>query len=215
MKTGSFLTLLITWSFTVSGQVINPDLLKINDPKSWIIFNRGITLSCTENNPLITFDTRQGEGIAVFQNLEFKNGTIEFDVKGKNILQQSFVGVAFHIIDEMTYDAVYFRPFNFRNEDPVRRNHSVQYISHPEFTWQKLRSEYPEQYENPVNPVPDPDQFFHAKVVIDYPLASIYIENSEQPCLEVKLLGKNRSGKIGFWVGNGSDGTFRNIMVSK
>lgn len=164
---------------------------------------------------MITFDTRQGEGIAVFQNLEFKNGTIEFDVKGKNILQQSFVGVAFHIIDEMTYDAVYFRPFNFRNEDPVRRNHSVQYISHPEFTWQKLRSEYPEQYENPVNPVPDPDQFFHAKVVIDYPLASIYIENSEQPCLEVKLLGKNRSGKIGFWVGNGSDGTFRNIMVSK
>ena len=28
--------------------------------------------------------------------------------------QQSFLGIAFHVVDWTTYDAVYFRPFNFR-----------------------------------------------------------------------------------------------------
>jgi hypothetical protein len=58
-------------------------------------------------------------------------------------LQQSFVGVAFHGVDGTTYDAIYFRPFNFKTDDPVRRIHAVQYISHPDNPWQKLRDGQP------------------------------------------------------------------------
>gem|GEM_PF-6071604 len=29
------------------------------------------------------------------------------------------------------YEAVYFRPFNFRSSDPVRKGHAVQYVANP------------------------------------------------------------------------------------
>jgi hypothetical protein len=67
----------------------------------------------------------------ILSGIDFSNGVIEFDVKGKNVVQQSFVGVAFHHQDEKTFDAVYFRPFNFSNPDTARRRRAVQYISMP------------------------------------------------------------------------------------
>jgi hypothetical protein len=42
--------------------------------------------------------------------------------------EQSFLGVAFHGIEGTNYDAVYFRPFNFCAEDPVRRSHAASAI---------------------------------------------------------------------------------------
>src|SRR5437867_3608028 len=68
-----------------------------------------------------------GEGAAYLPGIEFANGTIELDVRGKDVQQQSFVGVAFHGVDGATYDAIYFRPFNFKAEDPARRIRAVQY----------------------------------------------------------------------------------------
>src|SRR6185503_9919733 len=106
-----------------------------------------------------------GEGPAFFAGIELANGTIELDLRGKDVAQQSFVGVAFHGVDGTTYDAIYFRPFNFRTEDAARRIRAVQYVSHPVNTWQKLRTEQPGKYEKPVNPVPDPNAWFHARVV--------------------------------------------------
>src|ERR1700720_2159899 len=52
-------------------------------------------------------------GIAWIAGQEFTYGVIELDVKGKDAFQQSFVGVAFHGLNDTTYEAVYFRPFNF------------------------------------------------------------------------------------------------------
>ena len=51
------------------------------------------------------------------------------------MLQQSFVGAHFTAWMERPDAAP--RPFNFKADDPVRRSHCVQYISHPTFTWQK------------------------------------------------------------------------------
>ena len=62
-----------------------------------------------------------GDGVAYLEGIEFANGTIELDVRGKDAQQQSFLCVAFHRVDGATYDAVYFRPFNFRAVDPERR----------------------------------------------------------------------------------------------
>jgi hypothetical protein len=95
--------------------------------------------------------------------VEFANGTIELDIRGKDVQGQSFVGVALHGVDGTTYEAIYFRPFNFRAADSTRRAHAVQYISQPTHTWQKLRTEHPGMYENAVNPAPDPNGWFHAR----------------------------------------------------
>ena len=62
------------------------------------------------------------------------------DIRGKDVMQQSFVGVAFHGVNNETLDAVYFRPFNFRSDDPVRKVHAVQYISHPNYPWHRITS---------------------------------------------------------------------------
>ena len=69
-------------------------------------------------------------------------------MKGKNLQGQSFVGVAFHLIDGKTFDAIYFRPFNFFN--PERNTHSVQYISMPDHPWQQLRQDFPGKYESKI-----------------------------------------------------------------
>jgi len=211
MKRLLLLSGLSCFTVQIFAQTIAPDLSKINDGKTWEIHNRIVEIRSQANQKTVVFDVKEGEGLAIYQDLDFENGTIEFDVKGKDVLQQSFVGVAFHIQNDSTYNAVYFRPFNFKK--PERSSHSVQYINHPKFTWQKLRSEFPEQYEKVVNPVPNPDEFFHARVEVQWPLVKVFVENADIPSLEVKMLSTFKKGKVGLWVGHGSDGTFKNLVV--
>jgi hypothetical protein len=200
----------------LSAQTASPDLINSAENKAnWQYYNREPAFIMKEPGKIecVMLDAKQGDGLAVYQNLEFENGTIEFDVKGKDILQQSFVGVAFHIQNDSTYNAVYFRPFNFKK--PERTSHSVQYISHPKFTWQKLRTETPEQYEKTVTPVPNPDDYFHARIDVKWPTVKVYVEKSEIPSLDVKMLSSFKKGKIGLWVGNGSDGSFKNLKIKQ
>ncbi len=142
----------------------------------------------------------------------FANGLIELDIKGKDERGKSFVGLAFHGLNDSIYDVVYFRPFNF--ESPDRNGHSVQYISHPEYTWHKLRKEHPEQYENPVIPVPDPADWFHVAIIVDYPDVKVFVDNSDEPSLTIKQLSSRKEGWIGFWVGHNSEGYFRNLKIT-
>lgn len=212
-----FLTLSgLMLSLFLSAQTSTPDLINSAENKAiWKYYNREPAFIMKELGKIdcIILNAKQGDGLAIYQNLEFENGTIEFDVKGKDVLQQSFVGVAFHIQNDSTFNAVYFRPFNFKK--PERTSHSVQYISHPKFTWQKLRTEFPEQYEKTVTPVPNPDEFFHTRIEVAWPMVKVFVENAGIPSLEVKMLSTFRKGKIGLWVGNGSDGSFKNLVISQ
>jgi hypothetical protein len=156
-----------------------------------------------------------GDGVAYLDETEFANGSISLDIRGKNVQQQSFVGVAFHGVDATTYDAVYFRPFNFEAEDPARRVRAVQYISHPAHPWQKLRAEHPGKYEQAVNPVPDPNAWFRARIVIASPKVSVYVNDSKQPSLVVTQLSNRSKGKLGYWVGNNSGGDFANLRLER
>jgi hypothetical protein len=162
----------------------------------------------------LRLDAHEGDGVAWWPDVQFSNGTIELDIRGKDILQQSFVGVAFHGLNETTFDAVYFRPFNFKSDDPVRRSHAVQYVSHPTYTWNKLRTERPSQFEQPVAPPPDPNQWFHARVVIAFPSVRVFVNDAAAPALDIKQLSDRKTGWVGVWVGNGSDGAFANLTVT-
>lgn len=197
------------------AQVIQPELPELSDGNEWVVYNREIASIMKELGKIesILVNSKEGDGMVVYQNLEFENGTIEADIKGKDVLQRSFVGIAFHIQDENSFNAIYFRPFNFKK--PERTGHSVQYISHPEFTWFKLRADFPEQFENPVTPVPDPNDWFHAKIDVNWPNVKVYVENADEPSLDVKMKSSFSKGKVGFWVGNGSDGAFKNLKIVK
>src|SRR5579872_6372654 len=100
---------------------------------------------------VIHMDERDGDGIAWIKDETFTAGTIDFDAKGKDILQRSFVGFAFHGVNDSTFEAVYFRPFNFRNTDVTRQAHCVQYVALPGYDWQRLRTEHPGVYEQAVS----------------------------------------------------------------
>lgn len=125
------------------AKAIQPDLAGLADNKGLTVFNRTATSFKDESKKGVRLSEAPGDGVAYLQGIEFANGTIEFDVKGKDVQQQSFVGMAFHGVDGTTYDAIYFRPFNFRTDDQARRIRAVQYVSHPANPWQKLRTDHP------------------------------------------------------------------------
>ena len=74
--------------------------------------------------------------------------------------------------------------------------------------------EHPEKYENPIAPVPDPDGWFHAAIIVDYPAVTVYVNDADQPSLEVEQISTRKEGWLGFWVGYGSDGWFKNLKIT-
>lgn len=84
-------------------------------------------------------DARLGDGVVWQEDTDFGSGTIELDIRGANQRGRSFVGIAFRGADDATYDGIYFRPFNFRAEGPGR-DRAVQYTSHPDHPWNRLRA---------------------------------------------------------------------------
>jgi len=195
---------------SIQSQTI-PDLSKINDENIWVHYNREVSFN--EKEGAVEFNAQALDGIAWLKDFEFQDGVIELDIKGKDVQGRSFVGIAFHGLDAETFDGIYFRPFNFRS--PERKGHSVQYISHPTYTWSVLRSQFPEKYENPVIPVPDPNEWFHARIEIQYPNVKVFVNDAETPSLEIEQLSDRKTGWIGFWAGNGSDGAFKNLKIQK
>jgi hypothetical protein len=162
----------------------------------------------------LRLDARPGDGLAWWPDAVFGDCTIDVDLRGKDVQQQSFLGVAFHGVDEKTFDDVYFRPFNFKAADAARRGHSVQYESHPGFTWDKLRADHPDAYERAIAAAPDPNSWFHARIVVAYPSVRVFANDSTTPAMDLKQLSDRKTGWVGVWVGNNSDGQFANVTVT-
>lgn len=178
-----------------------------NNPEQWTAVNREATF----DHEMIHLNANENDGILWLKDVDFKNGSIELDIKGKDERGKSFVGIVFHGQDDETFDGIYFRAFNFQSSE--RKTHSVQYISMPDNDWSVLRKAFPDKYENTVNPVPDPNEWFHAKIVIDYPSVEVYVNGSKNPSLEIEQISAWKQGKFGLWVGNGSEGYFRNLTI--
>lgn len=194
--------------------VTKPKLKNIVGGKGWKVINRTASTLKEAGKKGVRFDEKEGAGFAWLDAFSFRDGTIEFDIKGRNVLQKSFVGVAFQATDDTHYDLVYFRPFNFKSDDPVRRGHSVQYMAAPDHDWRKLRAQTPGKYENSIESPPDPDGWFHARIVIDGKKVSVFVDNAAIPVLTVEKLTESREGKIGLWLGDESDGAFANLKIT-
>lgn len=213
MKTSLSLTIICAISLhglAQDKQIYKLDYLLKN--KRITVVNRTATSSDSSRHAIKLSDG-SGEGIAWLDGVTFKTGSVEVMLKGKDVMQKSFVGIAFHGINDSTYDAVYFRPFNFHSSDSVRRIHAVQYISHPRFTWKKLREEQNGIYEKALVRPPDPNGWFRAKIEITEKHVTVYVNNDKTPSLSVDKISTITSGKIGLWVGDGADGEFSSLIV--
>jgi len=203
-----FVSLLVTgWVFAQQKEII-PDLSKVNDTTIWHLSDRELL----SDNP-VHLSKGEDDGILWLKDSSFENGTIELDIKGRDIRGESFVGMAFHGMDRNNFELIYFRPFNFKS--PEKKDNAIQYVSTPDFTWQKLRKEHPGVYENAIMPVPDPNGWFHASIVVDFPQIKVFINNSDVASFTVEQISTRKSGWIGFWVGSNSEGQFKNLKIVK
>ena len=166
-----------------------------------------------DSSSAIEMNAAEGDGIAVLEAVEWNEGTIQVELLGENNPGRSFVGIAFNIQDDNTYEAVYFRPFNFVAEAQGNREHMVQYICHPDFTWYRLREERTGEFENEIQDPPDPDDWFSVLIRISDKEVSVFMENGEDPVLTVQRLTTTSSDKMGLWTGNGSSGRYRNLII--
>jgi hypothetical protein len=176
------------------------------------VVNRDISRLDERNG--VRLAPRSGYGVAWVQGSDFKAGMIEVDVRALQQTPQSFVGIAFHRHDDETYEVVYLRPFNFRIADPVRRQHAVQYMSLPKFDWPNLRRDFPEEFENPVQPSVVPTDWVRLRVAVDSSRVQISVGAVNDVTLGVRKLGDLNGGEVGLWVGTDSGGDFANLVVT-
>jgi hypothetical protein len=165
------------------------------------------------------------ETFVQIEGLEFTNGVIEAEVAGAPggaayPGARGFVGIAFRLRADgqpdgpQTYDAFYLRPTNGRVEDQERRNHSVQYISHPEWTWSRLRRETPSRYEAYVDLVPD--TWTKIRIEVRGDKARLFVNDAPQPVLIVNDVksGPTAKGGVALWIGPGTVAHFRELTVA-
>ncbi len=180
--------------------------------RDWKTVNRHATVVDSGGRKFVRLDEGPSMGL-VWAPLDVGDGEIELDVRGRDVLQKSFLGVAFHIASDTVFDAVYLRPFNFRASDSTRHAHAIQYISQPAYPWDRLRSERPGQYEKPVLPEPDPNAWVHLRVVVRGSDVTAFVNGNASPALHVQALGGHTRGGVGLWVGDPSPGDFANLVV--
>lgn len=163
----------------------------------------------------VEMNANNSDGIGILEDVKFEKGTIEIELLGENNPGKSFIGIAFNIQNDTTYEAIYFRPFNFVAKEQIRKNHMVQYIFHPEFTWRKLRDERTGEFENEIETPPNPDDWFKVIININEEKVEVYVNELSEPVLVIDRLISPKSGKIGIWTGFGSSGRFRNLILRK
>lgn len=156
--------------------------------------------------------------LAVLSRTEFQDGAIEVDLAGEPVpgapeAARGFVGVAFRVApDESRFECIYLRPTNGRAEDQVRRNHSTQYFSFPDWPWHRLRRAFPEKYESYVDLVSG--EWTKVKIEVRGDQARLYVHGAEQPTLVINDLKQGRSkGVIGLHVGPWTVAHFANLRV--
>jgi hypothetical protein len=151
---------------------------------------------------------------------EFQNGTIEVQVAGEPAPGSSggargFVGVAFRVQPDMeTYDCFYLRPTNGRANDQERRNHSAQYISHPDFPWYRLRQETPSKYETYVDL--QPATWTQVKIVVEGETAKLFVHGNDQPSLVINDVksGANGKGAVALWFEGSTVAHYSDIKIT-
>ncbi|HEX6891297.1 MAG TPA: hypothetical protein VF141_11395 [Chryseolinea sp.] len=158
---------------------------------------------------------------AKVKEIDFTNGTIEVMVlsrllKGAPPTARGFIGVAFRINEANSqFECIYIRPTNGRADDQVRRNHSIQYFSFPDYKFDRLRKESPEKYESYADM--GLNEWIKLKIEVKEEQARLFINDSKQPSLIVNdlKLWKGSSGAVGLYVDNGTDGFFSDLKIYK
>lgn len=182
-----------------------------------IIYSGKKAIMVKEPADLINADE---DKLAVLNDVKFQDGEIEVWISGeprKDAFDQArgFVGIAFRVSDDRSkFEAIYLRPTNGRADDQLRRNHSIQYMSYPDYPWHRLRRENAGMYESYADM--EPGKWIKYRLVVKGTKAKLYLNENNQPSLIVNDLKLGDStGSVGFWIGPGTIAHFSDLKISK
>jgi hypothetical protein len=165
-------------------------------------------------------DYTEGGTLALIEGSNFGNGVIMIELAGEpapgaDPNMRGFVGIAFRVDpdDPDRYECFYLRPTNARADNQLQRNHSVQYVAHPEYPWYRLREESPGMYESYVDLVAG--EWTSIRIEVKGTTAALYVGEAEQPVLIVNDLKHDESvGQIGLWLHESTLAHFRNLRFA-
>jgi hypothetical protein len=128
---------------------------------------------------------------------------------------RGFVGIAFRVQPHGSrFENLYLRPTNGRADDQVRRNHSVQYESMPDYPWYRLRKENPSMYESYADL--EAGAWTELKIVVSGSKARLYVGGADEPCLIVNDLKLGAiHGQIALWSHSTTDAYFSDLRVKQ
>ena len=215
----SAITFLLVYSGTLSGQEIrlNKSTVEpVNVSMTFEKLNEKEVLRVIKDSSLKEVDEPTFVRI---KNVDFRNGVIELKLlsrltKTAPVHARGFIGVAFRINDSNTkFESIYLRPINARANDQVRRNHSIQYFSYPDYKFDRLRKESPELYESYSDM--EMNTWISVRIEVKDAEAKLFLNGTNQPALIVNDLkhGRDASGGIGLWVDIGTEGYFTDLKI--
>lgn len=163
--------------------------------------------------------TSAQDGFAIVRDVAFQDGTIDADIAVKiktppGVRMPGFVGIAFRARrDASHYELFYIRPGNADADDQAMRNHSVQYVSAPNFDWYKLRREWPWVYEAYADV--NTEKWMHIKIEVKGRSARLYLGGSGKPSLVVDgLKSDDLQGGVALWPYPGEEAYFSNVRIT-
>lgn len=141
-------------------------------------------------------------GKAILKDAKFQDGEIEFDMAFSQI--RTFVGFNFRMTDEQNYEDFYVRPHQSGNPDAVQ----YQPTFNDQGSWQLYSGE---GYGNAVKL--RFDRWVHIKCIVSGINATFYIDDMENPILQVsQLKNENIAGMLALW---GEEGYFADFRYSR
>lgn len=211
IRSGFLLGMAAVLVYAQTGPQLEPKNVKIETAT----YKGRQCLRLTDANP----QAPDGVRLAVVTASDFGDGTIEVDLAGDPMPgafsgARGFVGIAFRLANGgAAYEAFYLRPTNGRAEDQERRNHTAQYISEPEFPWNRLRQETPSKYESYVDLAAG--EWTRVKIEVHGVKARLYVNGAPQPVLIVNDLKHGVThGPVAYWIGPGTDAHFAGLKIT-
>lgn len=202
-------------SQTTAGEL--PRVAGVQNGHSEIVTYRGVR--ALKLVPAPETAGKDEEMLAILDQPEFKDGTIEVNVAGAprpgaSEGARGFIGVSFRTGPEGEWsELIYLRPTNGRSADQLRRNHTVQYMSLPDYPWHRLRQESPGVYESYADM--EAGAWTSMRIEVAGTTARLYINGASQPCLIVNdLKHGDRPGRIALWAHVETDAYFGPVTVT-
>ncbi|MEO8061651.1 MAG: family 16 glycoside hydrolase [Pseudomonadota bacterium] len=186
------------------------------------ISEHGVTVSTGEyrgRKALRMVQPARGDGFALLPGVNFQDGIVEADMAIEIVTPlfpgaPGFGGIAFRARDDVSgYEMFYLRPGNATSPDQAKRNHSIQYVAEPGFSWPLLRRAWPAVYEA-YSPL-EVGAWTHLKIEVTGRDAKIFINDAPQPGLIVQgMKGEDLTGHIALWGFPGQTTWFSNLRIT-